>query len=265
MAKKIVIIAVIAAVVVVVAAAGAFFLIKDDSEKVTFLIEDQYGVYFWVEGSGDTAFDAFKDSLSGYPAGTLVLSDYGINSLFGVETIDDNGNYTWWAQYSWDDGWKVNNLGMKEINSSDVDYILVIFNSGEAVSSGVPTPEKAVIWNGSKDGTVFTIASPSGLYFHINGNSSESVMAAFIGAADKYNIVVETSDHPTYGISLNSVFGLVMEETTPGNWSWWNQILVKDGAWESASPGMAGQKCGDNPRFMLAYGDGDIPDIPVKV
>jgi hypothetical protein len=265
MAKTLTVIVAVVVIIAVVAAAGAFVLLKDEQEKVTFLIEDQNGVYFWIEGSGDTAFDAFKNSLSSYPEETLVLNDYGIDSLFGVATTEDDGNYTWWAQYSWDGGWKVNEVGMKEIKSADVEYILVIYNSGESTLNGVPTPDKAKVWDGSKDGTVFTIASPSGLYFQVNGSSSESVMAAFTGACDKYNIPVQTSDHPTYGTSLNSVFGLAMEETTPGNWSWWNQILVKDGAWESASPGMASQKCDDNPRFLLAYGDGAIPDIPVKV
>ncbi|MDR0887978.1 MAG: hypothetical protein LBM39_02185 [Candidatus Methanoplasma sp.] len=267
------IIAVIVVVVVVIAAAGAFFLLKgDDSDpdRVTFLVQDDEGVYFWIEGSGETVQDAFVDAFSAYPKGTLETSPYGISTLFGVGTTQDpvSNNYSWWGQFSWeDDAWTYNaTASMPGILSKDTDYFLVIYGEGTmdgiVVPAGTATPKDAKVWDGSTKGTVFTIASSTGLYFKINGSSSESLIKAFNEASAKYNVPLVNTESIEYGQGIDSLFGLGMDQDAEGNWLYWAQYGVNAGAWEATVEGMSSLKSADYPKFLVQY-NGDPADIPV--
>ncbi|MDR2845770.1 MAG: hypothetical protein LBV63_00645 [Candidatus Methanoplasma sp.] len=273
MSKTTVIIAAIVVVVVIVAAVGAFFLLKGedkDPNNVTFLVQDSSGVYFWIDGSGETVQDAFVDAFADYPAGTLVTSKYGVSTLFGVGTVQDiiTLDYSWWGQFSWDgNDWTYNSsVSMPSIKSSDIDYFLVIYGRGVmgggiVVPDGTPTPEDAVVWNGSTSGTVFTIASPTGLYFKINGSSSKSLIDAFNSACDKYKIPLVNTESAEYGQGIDSIYGLSMENIE-GNWFYWAQYGVTGGVWTPTLEGMSSLKSADYPVFLVQYG-GDTKSIPV--
>ena len=265
------IIAIAVALVVVVAAVGVYFVMgndKGDPNDVTFLIQDSDGVYFWLEGNGETVQDALVDAFESYPSETITFSNSGSVKLFDIGTINNgDGTYTYWIQFTWKDNkWTYNQLSMKNINSADVEYILVLHGTTVSMElavapEGTPTPADVVIWNGSTGGTVFTIASASGLYFKINGNSSESLIKAFNAACAKYKVPLVNTESEEYGQGVDTLFGFGWDEESG---LFWSQYEVVSGAWSASSQGMSSLKCGDYPIYLVCYSlYGATPDIPV--
>ncbi|MDR1405469.1 MAG: hypothetical protein LBJ20_07905 [Candidatus Methanoplasma sp.] len=262
--------AVIAAVVIIAAvivAAGAYVALSGngkDPNDVTFLIQDDKGVYFWAEGNGETALDALEDALSDYPDGTIVKSSNGGVTIFDLSSSQDSkGNWIWWIQFTWeDDRWIFNMKGLDSIMSKDVDYELILFGSGNMddpeateVPQGTPVPKDKAVWDGSTNGTVFTIQSESGLYFKINGTGGDTLLETFGNACGKYKVQVETAES-SMGKYLVGIFGIGSSQDSAGNWMYWAEYEYKSGAWESSNMGMDGLKSSDNPQYALMFGDG---------
>lgn len=271
MVKKAVI-AVVVIVVVAVVAVGAYFALSGGNDKdpndVTFLIQDEKGVYFWISGNGETTLDALEDALSDYPSGTLTANSRGgISTLFGLGTQQVGVNYIYWVQFTWTNNeWEFSNLMMNNVPSNTVDYMLVVYAvssmDGVDVPEGTPTPGDAKVWDGSTNGTVFHIKSETGLYFKINGTGGSTLLETFKNACEKYKIPLKTA-HNTYNASdyLQGIFDiLASDEDGDGVWSYWAEYEYKSGAWESSNIGMGGLKSSDNPQYALMFGDGtEIP------
>jgi len=274
MAKKTVIIAVVIIIVIIVIAAGAYVAFggknnNNDQNKVTFLIQDEKGVYFWINGNGDTVQDAIENAFSDYPAETLVTDSYGgVSELFGKSSSEDAaGNWTWWIQFTWkDNAWACNTTGMNEINSKDVSYELVLFGEGNMADpsatqapADTPTPSDAKVWDGSTSGTVFQIQSDTGLYFKINGTGGATLLDTFQNACDKYNIPVNilTSGMGPY---LEGLFGIDSFQDSLGNWLYWAEYEHDSTGWTYSNSGMADLTSSDNPMYAVMFGDGmDLP------
>lgn len=262
------IIAVVVAVVIVVAAVGVYFVFFKDNKDVTFLIQDEEGVSFWIEGNGETVQDALIDAFSDYPEGTLVTTSSGISTLFDIGTAKDlDGNYSWWGQFSWKDGkWSYNATEtMAGIESKNVDYFLIMYGKGTmdgmTTPDYTPTPDDAKIWDGKTTGTVFTIASETGLYFKVNGDSSENLILAFESACNNYNIPFVKSPDAGYGEGIATLFDFGWDEVSGKYWAQYENV---DGSWNATILGMASLKCEDHPTFLVAYeAFGETPDIPV--
>ena len=266
-----VIIAVAVVLVVVVAAVGVYFVMgndKSDPNDVTFLIQDNEGVHFWLEGNGETVEDALVDAFERYPSGTITFSNSGSVRLFDIGTVNNgDGTYTYWIQFTWKDNkWTYNQQTMRNLNSADVEYILVLHGTTVSMEAavapeGTPTPADSAIWNGSTEGTVFTVASASGLYFKINGNSNESLIKAFNAACAKYKVPLVNTEDAVYGQGIDTLFGFGWDE---GSGMYWAQYEAVSGGWASSSEGMASLKCGDHPTYLVCYSLYEAtPDVPV--
>ncbi|MCL1978845.1 MAG: hypothetical protein FWG60_01630 [Methanomassiliicoccaceae archaeon] len=111
--------------------------------KVTFLISGgEDSLCFWATGKGNDVYEAFKNIQKYYPEGVIETSVAydGINSMFGItgESFPD-GTYSWWAQFSWEDGqWLKNEVGMASIDSA-IGYQLIIFGHAD-VDFNFPIP-----------------------------------------------------------------------------------------------------------------------------
>lgn len=262
-------IALIAVAVIAVAVAGAgiyyFYQEGDDGKEGTMiLIQDDEGVYFWVEGNGETAIEALIDATEKYdipfiPTGGEDTPN-GIESLFGItmakETIDEVDHWSWWSQYSCVDGaWVINDVGLGEILTSDVEAIAVVYSDGSTLPA--VSPDKAKIWRFSTEGMVFTIESETGLNFKING-VGETAIDALIDATGKYKIPFDAvgGDSP-FGIdSLFEISMAVEEIDGVEQWSWWIQkVRTSDGdGWESSADGMNEILVSDTREMKLVYG-----------
>ncbi|MCL2296550.1 MAG: hypothetical protein FWC29_05695 [Methanomassiliicoccaceae archaeon] len=274
MVKK-AIIAIVVIVVVAIVAVGAYVVLsgdndKTDPNKVTFLIQDEEGVYFWISGSGETALDALRDAFSDYPTGTLETSADGINSIFGqsfdqvpVDPENPGGlqKWIWWVQFTWkDDKWSCNTVGLSSINSKDVEYMLILFGAGNMsdpaateTPEGTPTPNDAKVWDGSTKGTVFQIESTSGLYFKINGTGGNTLLNTLENACEKYDVPIDVVTS-SYGPFLSGLFGMTSYQDKAGEWLYWVEFEYKSDGWESSEIGMDGLKSSDNPKYALVFG-----------
>ncbi|KQM10425.1 hypothetical protein AOA81_03045 [Methanomassiliicoccales archaeon RumEn M2] len=85
----------VVAAILAVAAVGIvinYGLLDNDSEadKTKILIQDDEGVYFWIEGEGDNGFAALDDACEKFDV-PLICSDslFGksIDSIFGIEMM----------------------------------------------------------------------------------------------------------------------------------------------------------------------------------
>jgi len=239
-------------------------------EPMKFLIQDKDGIYFWVSGTGDNAMEAFEDALSAYPEGTLTKNNWGgIGSLFGWGTTQNEaGDYVYWGQFIWSDGaWAENQVGMAGTNSADVDYMAIVYTTSTAADGlllpeGTPTPEDAVIYDGSTAGTVFQIKSGTGMYFWINGEGGDNLLDTFKNACEKYKIEVKTSTWST-GDALSGIFGWETTQDEQGNWLYWQEFGKSADGWVSSDTGMSGLTSAENPEYALVWGAyGDDSAIP---
>lgn len=255
--KKIAAVAVVV-VIVIVAAAAAYILTRDngnnsDDNSVTFLIQDNYGVYFWVEGSGDTVYDAWVDAMTSNGISYVPSYDtsgvgYGIQSMFGLEMTNASGTWVWWQQFTYaDDGWSANTVNMNEIKSTSCNYVALVYGD----SNGLPYayPMDAVVWDGSTSGTVFTIQSYSGMYFKING-SGTTVYDAWVDATTKYKVTYESSED-SYGTFISSIYGL--DTYYSDTYTYWSLYVVSNGAWDYAPSYMTGIQSSDCSHMLVVY------------
>ena len=231
--KQMKIAAVAAVLVIVVAAVAVYFVTKDkdngsDESKVTFLIQDNVGVYFWAEGNGDTVLDALKDACNDYDIKFVASNkdgvDTGIQSLFGLEMkADEAGNWSWWTQYGYtNNAWETSVSYMNELKSKDNAYFALVYGDGKVAP--LVDPSQAKVWKNDYNGTAFLIQSESGMQFYINGEG-KTVLDAFKDAASTYaipNVLSKDGSGVEYGI--DSLFGISYKEVTPGVYYYWAQF-----------------------------------------
>ncbi len=267
----------VVAAILAVAAVGVVVYnnLGDDNEAdiVKILIQDEEGVYFWIGGEGDDAFTALADACEKFEI-PLVSSDstYGksIDSVFGIGTEqveppspeNEYGVWAYWSQYSFIDGeWGANEVSIDQVKTSEIEAIALVYSS--TFAAPLVTPSDAKIWNHSTSGTVFTIESPSGIYFKVNG-TGDKVIDAFINATDAYDIpfVPTGGDTPT---GISSLFGIEMamvepisEENPYGVWHWWVQNIRDEGGtgWINSSLGMGNLVSSETPEMKIIYGSG---------
>lgn len=164
-------IVILAVVVVVIAAVFAAQALDDkhnesDAAEVNFLIQDNQGFYFWVNGEGETVYDAWKDAVKSFDLPFVASVDkegneYGIKSLFGLSTAQDaTGGWTWWTQYFYNgSAWESNSLYMINMAAKDYSSIAMVYGDGKVAPAVAPSDAK--VWNKDTTGTLFTIQSPS--------------------------------------------------------------------------------------------------------
>ena len=260
MDKK-VIFAIVAAVVIVVAAVGVYALLNNDSKSndVTFLIQDDKGVHFWLKGNGETSADALENAFSSYEDGTLIRSSYGINTLFGMgsELDEETDQWSYWVQFTWiDNEWSYNNVGMNSINSADVEYMLVLYGKGimndTPLPAGLPIPSSAKLWDGNTDGVVFTIESSTGLYFHVNGKGT-TVYDAIKDADSKYNLGFS-------GMAASLAENITMFNLSKSGGYAWEMYTVDDAGtgWDESSLPLGGLASAENSQICFKYNNGSL-------
>lgn len=264
--KAIIVVAVVIVLIVAVFAAQSLNKDKDsdDTATVTFLIQDNCGVYFWVDGEGKTVFDAFADAANDFNMPFEASHDSygdGIKSLFGLEMKSEGSTWTWWQQFTYADGaWTSSNLTMEKLDAKDNQYFAVVYSDG-SLTPAVTDVSKAVVWDKSTDGTLFTIGSDSGMYFRVNG-TGETVFDAWESAMKKYNVPYEASNWAS-GKGVTSMFG---KAYNPNTWAYWTTFAVTDSAWSYSELLIGNMKTSENAQVLLAYGNfygGAAPSIPL--
>jgi len=268
-------IAIVAVIIIIVAAVGIYWYATkdngDDADKVTFLVQDDEGVYFWMSGSGETAMDALENAVAKYGyEDVFEKSEYGITSFFGLSTeLNADGNYSWWGQFTWkDNAWSYNDtVLLSDIKSSDVNYILINFGEGTMAGMDIPTttptPSDAKVWNHSTSGVVFAIESKSGLYFYINGTGT-TVYDALESATSNYNIEFTGSEWSS-GKAIKTIFDLGTVNDG-GVYTYWNtKVLSDDGtSWETSEYIVGNLVSSENAQICLLYSTGvGTPTAPV--
>ncbi|MDO5862200.1 MAG: hypothetical protein Q4Q58_05360 [Thermoplasmata archaeon] len=261
--------AVAVVVIIIIAAVAVYFATKDkdnggddEGSTVTFLIQDNYGVYFWVEGQGETVYDAFKDAVSDYSMPFEASTDSsgvetGIQSLFGLAMTETSSGWLWWTQYSYTDGaWSTNYSYMTGLAASENPYVAVVYGDGTVTPT--VTPSDAEVWDKDTDGIVFTVQSPSGMYFKINGNGSDA-MSAWEVAYVNYNIDSE-AEEVSGGAWITSIFTL----DTPSDYSsYWAVYVVENGTWTYATSYLTGMTPSEYSSILLVYTvNGETPELP---
>ena len=265
--KKAIII--VAVVVVLVAAVFAAQALNDKHEEgkesdVTFLIQDDKGVYFWIDGKGETVYDAFVDAADKFDIPFVPSENSygkGIQSLFGLGMNQvSEKEWVYWQQYSYKDGaWVLNDVTMEKIAAADAEYTAIVYG-GYGAQVAVTDVSKAKVWDFSTEGTVFTVESNTGLYYRING-VGETVFDAWTNAAEIYSVPFVPSDK-SYGKGIESMYGLKMVQEESGNYSYWTQYEIVDGAWGYASATMEKLKSDSCSQFLIVYSlDGKTPEL----
>ncbi len=261
---------------VIAAAAGAVFY--DDSDGAhdydgSVLIEDQYGVYFWVHGDGDNYGEVIK-SVDGTRGLDIDYTDgsYGVmvNGINGLSQTSDYSGY--WALYQYEDGkWVYSIVGLSSVSTDDCDYVGLFYvncdTSTYAVTAGGPdnveVPEvwKAAYFTGSHNDVVFTIQSQSGMYLYANGHG-DNVFDAFVDATETYNIPFVAS-HASYGDGISSLFGMSTSSTASG-WIYWAQFTSNNnGPWAYANQTMEKLSTSVFTQVGISYGDGSEITAPL--
>ncbi len=261
--KKIIIVAAVV-IVLIVAVFAAQSLSKDkdkdndETATVTFLIQDNYGVYFWIDGEGKTVYDAFADAAEDFAIPFVPTKDSdgnanGINSLFGLEMKEVTAkNWVYWQQYTYTDGkWVFNEQYLNSYKAADCEYVAIAYG-GYGVEIATSDVSKAVVWDKSTKGTLFTIESLSGMYFRVNG-SGDTVFDAWESAMKAYNVPYEPSNW-TSGKGVNSMFGIASVSDESG-YTYWDQYVVDGSAWVSAPLMMSNLKSADYAQMLLVYGN----------
>ena len=282
MASKIALIVVAVVAVVAVAAVAVVMMNNDDDDSSSseptskILIEDQKGVYFWAEGSGETIADCLENLSDGVTA-TLVDSTYG-KYLTAVNGLAGTADYSaYWSVYQYDNGkWTYSQSGLSDLKTTENPYIGLFYvisdtETYEVLEGGpdkvtVPNVEDAKVWNGSTKGTVFAIESETGLYFYINSNSGETMADRFAAATNAYKVPFESSK---YGIS--SIFGIASAPKTDDSgaaivdpetgytvYNYWAQFGLVDGAWAYMETTLPNTTADDYKQMAIVYGDGGM-------
>lgn len=247
--------ALIAVAVIAVAVAGAgiyyFYQEGDDAQEGTkILIQDNDGVYFWIEGNGDNELTALTDACERYEIDVEFANGW-IDSMFSLGTVElSEYNYIYWSQYSYVDGaWAMNNYNMDQYSTSEVEAMALVYSDGAAPAVD---PDEAKIWKFSTEGMVFTIESEAGVSFKING-TGETAIEALENATERYGVPFVASGDPPRGI--DSLFGITFAYEG-GQWSWWIQkVRTGDGTgWETSSYMMDEILVSEIQEMKLVYG-----------
>ena len=261
-AIAVIVIVLIAAIAVVAVSGNDDNDNNDTADDVTFLIQDEDGVYFWAFGEGATVIDAFKDAVKDYempftPSKDENGKDYGISSLFGLEMKQVGADWFWWSQYTWtDDAWVSSNLMMSEYTPEDAGhYVACVYGDGKTDVSKLATPKDAVVWDKNTSGVTFTVQNGENLWFKANGEGA-TVLDAFKNMTSTYKIPFEVSVYQGSENGIQSLFGMTTSQLDDGTWVWWEQFNYDGSNWISCSDYMNEMTSGDNPVFKLVYGAG---------
>ncbi|MDR0523035.1 MAG: DUF4430 domain-containing protein [Candidatus Methanoplasma sp.] len=266
----------VAVVAVAVVAIGLFVALggdKDDPNRITFLIEDDKGVYFWIAGSGETADKAFLDAAeksavdvasSDTPSGLFVTGIAGLEQTFDY-------SYYWTLQIYDGEEWKASDVGISSLKSSEHDYLAFVYSQSlgppdySVVLPEMPSVEDAKVWSkDSRSGVLFTIQSDSGMYFHVNGLGG-TVFDAFSSACEEYKIPFEESSGMS-GKGIKSIFDKGTTQDKQGNYTYWIQYVPKDGEWASSPSMMGNLDSKDYGRMFVMYAAyGNVPSLSIDV
>ncbi|MBP5203988.1 MAG: hypothetical protein J6Z16_05150 [Candidatus Methanomethylophilaceae archaeon] len=250
------------------------------TDTAMILVEDQNGVYFWTEGSGETIADCIDDASAGV---TFTMTDVAwgkfVNEINGLASTDDFSGY--WSLYILENGeWVSSDLGVSSLTTEDNPVVGFFYVEAETeepygiVAGGpdnviVPSISSAKVWDGKTDGTIFGIQGESGLYFYINDATGEKMSERFKAATAAYSIPYEES---AYGIS--SIFGIGTTKKTDEEgkdvYSYWAQYGLKDGAWAYMDTTLPNTNANDFAQMAIVYGDGGMGEtvditIPIYV
>ncbi len=235
---------------------------KDETATVTFLIEDNYGVYFWIDGEGKTVFDALKDAVDDYDIPfTESTGIVGVGSLFGIETKEVDGTWVWWQQFAYTDGaWVSNEVTMDQMPAKDNKYIGICY-CGFGDTPTFTDVSKAAVWDWSMGDTLFTIESYSGMYFRVGG-IGDTVFDAWENAMKTYNVPYVPSDS-SYGKGVTSIFGIDGYSDETG-YTYWDQYVVDGTEWISAPLMMSNLKSADYSQMLIVFGNFYSDNHPEK-
>ena len=136
------------------------------TDTAMILVEDQNGVYFWTEGSGETIADCIDDASAGV---TFTMTDVAwgkfVNEINGLASTDDFSGY--WSLYILENGeWVSSDLGVSSLTTEDNPVVGFFYVEAETeepygiVAGGpdnviVPSISSAKVWDGKTDGTIF--------------------------------------------------------------------------------------------------------------
>ncbi len=228
--KKYLTIGIVAIVVIAAVGIGAYYLTKDDKNSdltVNFLVEDNQGVYFWVQGttsSDGTVMDAWENAvdtygfLSSFEKSTSTEGD-GIQSLYELETKQVGGNWYWWGQFTWtNNAWTISNSLMSNMKASDCKYFGMIYGDGTNTLSADPNEYKVL--SSELSGYKFLIESTSGLYFEASANGTNAYNA-IMSVCEEYHMEYSMS-----GSYLSELFGLGYDGT-----NFWVLSTFSNNAW----------------------------------
>ncbi len=242
----------VAVIAVAVAGAGVYYYLggEESQEGTKILIQDNEGIYFWIEGDGDNELTALTDACERYEI-DVEFADGWIGSMFSLGTVQAGDDWIYWNQYSYVDGaWVLNEYNMDQYSTSDVEAMAIVYSDG-TVSPAVD-PDEAKIWRFSTEGMVFTIESKTGVSFKING-TGETAIDALENATERYAVPFAASGNPPSGVE--SLFGITWAQEG-GQWFWWIQkVPTSDGTgWETTSSMMDEILTSDVDEMKLVYG-----------
>lgn len=241
--KKYLTIGIVAIVVIAAVGIGAYYLTKDDKKSgdltVNFLVEDNEGVYFWVQGttsSDGTVMDAWENAvdsygfLSSFEKSTSTEGD-GIESLFGLEMKQiSESKWNWWSQFTWNNNaWTVSNKMMSTIQASDCKYFGMIYGDGTNTLSADPNDYKVL--SSELSGYKFLIESSSGLYFEVSADG-DNAYDAITDICDIYFIPYTVVESWGY---VSSMFDLGWDDVAQ---KYWSLSVYENDNWTISSDGL---------------------------
>lgn len=258
--KKYLTIAIAAIIVIAAIGIGVYYLTKDNKKSsdvtVDFLVEDNEGVYFWVEGktsSDGTIMDAWENAvdnygfLSSFVKSTSTQGD-GIESLYGLEMTQKGSVWYWWGQYTWSENeWESSSSYMSNLKASDCVYFGMIYGDGTNTLSA--NPEEYKVLSSNLSNYKFILESKSGLYFEASASGSNAY-DAIISICKTYYIPYEASSG-----YLSSMFDIGWDGT-----NWWTLSTYSSSTWTVSDVGLQSITSTSN-YIALYYSAGVIPTV----
>ncbi len=248
------------------------------------LVEDQYGVYFWTEGVGETIADCIANPGPGADF-TMTDASWGkfVNEINGLASTEDFSGY--WSLYSYKDGaWTLSDLDVSSMMTSEnpvVGFFYVIVETvypygivaGGPDNVDVPSVSDAKAWGGGTDGTVFCIQSASGLFLYISDATGSTMAERLKSATAACNTPYEES---RYGIRTLFGIGTAVKTDYEGNvvvdpetgyysYNYWAQYGLKDGAWAYMDTTLPNTNAGDFAQMAIVYGLGDMVSVSAPI
>ena len=261
--KTILIVAVV--VIIAIAAVSAYMVMSNggsDKSTVSFLVEDDEGVYFWAEGSGSNALDAFTNAMDKlgyeYEVGNMGADSKIVNSINGLANPAGYAKY-WQLYYYKDTGLALSDLAINNIKGSQT--LALIFDESGDLPDNVPALSVKVVRTSSSD-TMFYIQSTTGFWTAYNGKGT-TMMEAFKNVMETYKIPY----NPNAG-GIDWIFDDDLNMKKSGDdWYYWQQYVLNSTKteWILNDKGMSDTKTSDYDRMCIYYGKyGDAPSVPIK-